>query len=101
MKGGDTDYLGFIRPTCDALVTDIEPGRTILELVNLTARPRDVVVQFGAYAEHDFTTVETSGQSATVDSSHLRVSLPPKTSARLDAGTDRYANDPTYEIPIE
>jgi len=83
-----------------ALVSDLKADRTGFRLVNLAAGSRDVVVQADAYAEHQFATVETDEESAAVDVPHIRVSLPPKTSVYLDAGIDRYVNDPTYEMPI-
>ena len=71
-------------PDVAALVTDIGEGRTGLELVNLAATDRAVVVQGGTYGEHVFGDVTYDaaagdGQDrrvARADGNALRVSLP-------------------------
>ena len=45
-----------------ALVDRITPDRVSLQLVNLNpTEPRDVILQAGAFGEHQFTTVEHKG----------------------------------------
>jgi hypothetical protein len=104
-----------------ALVRKIEAGRTVFELVNLNPfEGREVIVQAGAFGEHQFTTVKYqrridreplqpdhftrpipkfADESATVNGKAFRVRLPPGTGLTLEAGTKRFANKPTYAFP--
>jgi hypothetical protein len=92
-------------PDVAALVERIEADRTVLRLVNVGANRREVTVQAGAYGEHEFGSVldraarDGSRRSLSPGDPYLRVSLPPETEARLDLGTDRFANDPRYAVP--
>jgi hypothetical protein len=105
-----------------ALVSTVEDTRTVLTLVNLDAlEERAVVVQAGAFAEHEFGAVTFSEDSSdypgslwaysapapqlqtrsvTVNAAHLRVTLPPGTQITLDLETRRYVNPPTYRTPF-
>jgi hypothetical protein len=104
-----------------ALVEKLKSDRTILKLVNLSPfQQREMVVQAGAFGEHRFTEVtytertsEYPGKigdyaapplrqetrTASVEDTHLRLLLPPATEIRLDIGTKRFVNQPSYAGP--
>jgi len=94
-----------------ALVEKLEAERTVLTLINLSPREvRDVVVQAGAFGEHQFTEaryqVSKSAQPGQledkvvkVDDKYLHVRLPRATQIRLDLGTKRFVNRPAYAFP--
>lgn len=91
-----------------ALVQKIEDKRTVLQLVNLSpSETREVIVQAGAYGEHQFTTAsfETRSegkvvqQSIEVNDKKLLVRLDPGSTITIDAGTERFVNEPSYAFP--
>jgi hypothetical protein len=86
-----------------ALVTDLEPERTTIDLVNLGATERTVAVQAGTYGEHAVraASYDADGQTRVVDpdARALGVSLPGGTRTTLELTRDRFANDPTYAPP--
>ena len=96
-----------------ALVEKLESDRTVIQLVNTGAvESRELLVQAGAYGEHDFTEVrfkeksrDPSGEevwierSVPVDGKVFAVELPPATSVKLEIGTRRFVNKPSYAFP--
>jgi hypothetical protein len=104
-----------------ALVEKIEAERTVLQLINLSPfEARDVIVQGGAFGEHQFTTVrferridqdrdqpdfflrpepKLATETVEVNRKFFQVHLAPGTGIRLDMGTRRFANRPTYAFP--
>lgn len=60
---------------------------------------RNLIVQAGAFAEHEFVSATPADQTVPVDSKHLSVQLPPGTSIRLDLAMRRFAHQPTYVFP--
>ncbi|MFQ6043475.1 MAG: hypothetical protein ACE5PV_21685, partial [Candidatus Poribacteria bacterium] len=91
-----------------ALVAKLEAERTVLQLVNLSpVEYREVIVQAGAFGEHQFTQVkypaQTDGQVddkiAEVNNKCFRVQLAPGAQITLDIGTERFVNNPTYALP--
>ena len=79
-----------------ALVEKFDAGSVTLTLVNTSAaEARDVTVQAGAYAEHQFLTV--NGQP--VNGPSVRVHLAPGAGGRLECKVKRYANQPTLKLP--
>lgn len=84
------------------LVERLTADRTVLTLVNVNqSQPRSVIVQGGAYGEHQFLRVERSGESVAVDDNWFAVSLEPGAGGRLTIETRRYANSPTLSAPYE
>lgn len=82
-------------------ITDDEVGVT---LVNLSpVHQRTVIVQGGAYAEHQIRSVRSEQSAAVpelpVDSSHFAVRLAPGAGERLTVTMQRYANRPTLAMP--
>jgi hypothetical protein len=83
-----------------ALVEKLEAGGTTLTLVNVNqVEPRSVVVQAGAYGEHQIIDVTLDGRTSPVNARHLLVRLEPGAGARLILGMRRYANTPTVDLP--
>jgi hypothetical protein len=97
-----------VPPDVAALVRELKPDRAVLELVNLSPfEGREVILQAGAFAEHDFTTVryttlegsKPAPQSLAVNRKFFQVSLAPGAGIVLDLGMKRFANRPTYAFP--
>jgi hypothetical protein len=85
-----------------ALVERMTEDGVTLQLVSLDPlETRTVIVQGGAYGEHQITTVQAEGAEAPVpvDHSHLAVRLAPGAGTRLTLGLGRYANQPTLAFP--
>ena len=94
-----------------------------LDLVNLSSlESREVIVQAGAFAEHEFTRVRYDGlvdsaaypgplgaynppalpattHAVAVDDRWLQIQLPPGTRITLELGTNRFVHQPTYARP--
>ncbi len=93
-------------PGVAALVHSISADSVTLELVNTDQlATHSVVVQAGTFREHQFTTCtvlepdRSTGTPTDVNSEWLEVELGPGAGARLELGTRRYINDPSYETP--
>ena len=105
-----------------ALVDEVAADRVGVELVNLSAsQARRVVVQAGAFGEHQFADVAYAEESreglarhaglwlreerpweqkrVAVDARHFSVELPPATSIRLGCHLRRFAHAPSCALP--
>ena len=96
-----------------ALVEKLEADRTVVQLFNLnTLKTRRLIVQAGAFGEHEFITVTFreeskdkneqktfSNKTVTVNKKFFAVELPPATSINLEIGMKRFVNQPTYAFP--
>ena len=83
-----------------ALVETLSAGEATVSLVNLDqTRGRTVVVQGGAYGEHQVTAVTVDGRTTPANRSSFSVSLAPGCGARLVVRADRYVNQPTFAFP--
>jgi hypothetical protein len=84
-----------------ALVERMTDDSVTLQLVNLDPLEfRTVIVQGGAYAEHQVTTVQVEGgETSDVDHTSFVVRLAPNAGIRLKIGQKRYANLPTLAFP--
>jgi hypothetical protein len=92
--------LPGVPPDVAALVDGMTPDSVSVQLVNLhSSEPREVIVQAGAFGEHQFTRVQGGGKEANVDCKFFRVWLEPGAAGRLTAGMKRYVNPPTYAFP--
>jgi len=60
---------------------------------------RNLIVQAGAFGEHQFTQLRCDQQTIPLDGKYFAVELPPSTAIRVDAGLRRYANKPSYAFP--
>ena len=87
-------------PEVSALVDTLGPDRVGFQLVNLNRNEeRRVIVQAGAFGEHQFTSATCNGTTAAVDSKHSEITLPAGTSIQVECGLNRFANQPSYEMP--
>jgi len=83
-----------------ALVSQLSDDQTVVTLVNLnTTEPRTLIMQGGAYGEHQIQSA-TIGQNTTrIDSALLAIQLDPGSGAQLTLHMKRYANPPTILHP--
>jgi len=86
---------------CAALVEKMTDERATLVLVNLSAeKAHTVLVQTGAYAEHQCLSVRPEGGEAVeVNDTLFAVELAPGAGKRLTVRMKRYANTPTVRLP--
>lgn len=71
-------------PDVAALVSDIRPDHTVVELVNLGASARSLLVQTGSFAEHHIAAVRVDdGPEQPVGGPYCRVGLPAHSAIRL------------------
>ena len=85
-----------------ALVEKMTTDQTVLTLVNVSqSQPRMVIVQGGAYGEHQFGTVYHASEGIEIDSNWFAVRLAPGAGGRLTITTRRYANQPKLAPPFE
>jgi hypothetical protein len=83
-----------------ALVEKLNADEVVVSLVNLSPlEAKSVIVQGGAYAEHEITDVTQGGVTTPVGSSHVTVQLAPGAGGQLRIRTKRYANHPTLAMP--
>jgi hypothetical protein len=83
-----------------ALVEKISADEVTFQLVNVSQiEPRELVVQAGAYAEHQLTSVSINGESHKVESPNFTVVLEPGCGVRITAVMKRYVNQPTLQFP--
>jgi hypothetical protein len=96
-----------------ALVESIEANCIVVNLVNLDAlNTHKLIVQAGAFGEHEFTEVTFRGQpekddkKATLNNQRLSINkkyfaveLLPATSIQLNIGIRRFVNKPSYAFP--
>lgn len=84
-----------------ALVDELSAERTGIQLVNINpTEERNVIVQAGAFGEHQFTHVRVDdGDPIDVNSRYMAVQLPPATAIRLQANMARFVNKPSYAFP--
>jgi hypothetical protein len=86
-----------------ALVERLSDDEATVSLVNCDPLcHRTVVVQGGAYAEHQVASVEVAGATTPpvpIEHSHFAVRLAPGAGGRLTLKMRRYANQPTFAFP--
>ncbi len=87
-------------PDVGALVERITADSVSLRLVNLHAtETRDVILQAGAFGEHQFTTVRWADRQAQVGNRFFQARLRPGAVESLEVGMQRYVNVPSYRFP--
>jgi hypothetical protein len=86
---------------CAALVESMSDEAATLVLVNTSKTDaRTVLVQTGAYAEHQCVSVRPEGgRDVPVDGTLFAVKLPPASAQRLHVAMKRYANTPALRTP--
>lgn len=87
-------------PEVAALVEGMTATKTTLRLVNLNQiEPRTVVVQMGAYGEHQCVRVTSGGKTTPIAQPFVTVRLEPGSGARLEFAIQRYVNQPALAAP--
>ena len=83
-----------------SLVTEINKEMTKVTLVNVNqVEPRDVIVQTGAFGEHQCVRVEIGGKVYPVNHRFFNVRLAPGSGEELIIYVNRYTNQPTLAFP--
>ena len=83
-----------------ALVEKLTADEVVVTLVNVNQiEPRRVIVQAGGYAEHQFITAVSRGQTVAIDAPTVEVRLAPGAGEQLTFRMKRYANRPTLSLP--
>jgi hypothetical protein len=83
-----------------ALVSELTDTQTKVTIVNLhPTEPRRLVIQGGAYAEHQIESVSGGGISTPIRAAHFTVQLDPGCGETLVLTMRRYANAPTARHP--
>jgi len=83
-----------------ALVERLTADETTVTFVNVNQiEPQTVVVQGGAYGEHEIVAVQLGGQYMAIGKLSVAVTLEPGAGAKLTLRMRRYANSPTLAFP--
>lgn len=83
-----------------ALVEELTANSVTLTLVNTNqVEPREVLIQAGGYAEHQFLSVTLDKTTLPVGASTLSVKLAAGSGGRIRIGMDRFSNKPTMLFP--
>ena len=83
-----------------ALVSELSDTRATVTLVNLSSsQPRTVVVQGGAYGEHQLVSVTRGDRTIPIGQAAFAVRLSPTSGETLVLTMRRYANPPTARHP--
>src|SRR5262249_26005989 len=83
-----------------ALVSEMSDTRTVVTFVNLNKMaPRQIVVQGGAYGEHQIESVQIGGQTVSVNGSQFTANLAPGAGATLTLKMKRYSERPSERFP--
>jgi hypothetical protein len=89
-----------VPPDVAALVSALSDTQTTVTLVNLNrSQARTVIVQGGAYGEHQLVSVTTDGKPRPIGSPLLTVRLEPGSGEQLVLTMKRYASTPTVLHP--
>ena len=83
-----------------ALVEKLTDDETTLSLVNVNpVEEQTVIVQGGAYAEHQLVSATIDDKTLSIDKPHFTVRLAPGAGSRIVLKMKRYANQPTLVFP--
>lgn len=85
-----------------ALVCDIRPENTVVDLVNLGTAPREILLQAGSFAEHVLHAVRADdGPAQPVEGRYCKVVLPGGTRVRLTLAMTLRGAEPARRFPWE
>jgi hypothetical protein len=83
-----------------ALVQRMTADETVVTLVNVNQlNARSLIVQGGAYGEHQILSATVADSQAAVDSRCLKITLQPGSGATLTLKMKRHVNQPTFDLP--
>ena len=95
-----TDRRAGIPADCAALIDEMTADHVSVTLVNVNqSDAKSVIVQTGAYAEHQCLTVQVGNTQHAVGDSSFQVDLGAGCGARLVIRMNRYSNQPTMSFP--
>jgi hypothetical protein len=84
-----------------ALVERLTADEAVLTLVNVNQlQPRTLILQGGAYGEHEILAVSHDGREIPIAGPHVQVLLAPGAGARLTLRMRRHVNPPTFRMPL-
>ena len=84
-----------------ALVHTFTAEEVVLSLVNMDqVKSATVLVQSGAYGEHQISKVEIDGRDTYINNSAFSVLLEPGCGSKLVVKAKRYVNQPTFDFPF-
>src|SRR5207253_9140449 len=82
------------------LVERLSADEAVVTLVNVNQiNPRTVIVQGGAYGEHQLVAVSGGNGQTSVGSAHFAVQLAPGAGGKLTIRLKRHVNQPTLSLP--
>jgi hypothetical protein len=79
-------------------LTSDEATLTLLNINQLT--PRTLIVQGGAYGEHEIVSIAAAGQVSPVSAPQVRIRLAPGSGAKLTLRFQRHTLPPTFAFPL-
>ncbi len=83
-----------------ALVEALSSDSASVTLVNVNQlEPRTVIIQAGAYAEHQIVSVTCGGKTVDVNAPNFTVRMAPGAGGKMTLQIRRYANQPTLKFP--
>src|SRR5262245_5782155 len=83
-----------------ALVESMAGEETVVTLVNTSpVHARRLVIQAGAYGEHEFTTAAMETGSLPINGRNVEIAIEPGAGARIRLGMKRYVHPPTLAWP--
>ena len=82
-----------------ALISQMTDTTTTVTMVNTGKTARTLVVQGGAFAEHDIQSVDWNGKPVAVNAPSFTVKLDPGAGGMLTLRMKRYAHKPTEKFP--
>ena len=83
-----------------ALVDHIEKDYLKVHLVNTNPNEaRSIIVQGGAYAEHQIKNVSFNGENWPVDDTHVNIGIAAGSGVHATIELQRYINQPTATFP--
>ena len=84
-----------------ALISTITEEGITLTLANTNAiEARTLIMQGGAYGEHELVSITADGQTLDIGSKWAQITIGPGTVAEMTITLKRYANPPSLEEPI-
>ena len=83
-----------------ALVTSMDKENTSVTLINLNpSKHKTLIIQGGAYGEHQIINASSNGESINVEGSSFRVHLDPGCGSTISIKMSRYKNLPSFSMP--
>lgn len=95
----DTSRAGLPEDVA-ALIDEMTADRVSVTLVNISQlEQRNVIIQAGGYAEHQFTAVKSGDKSQPINNTRVTVNLAPGAGSRLTFTMKCYSQTPTMAFP--